>query len=124
MRPATSCASLRRFQVAGLQFGPLLLEALQVGFGGAQRLVLGQQEITRETVLHPDDIAHLAQLLDALQQHNLHRHNCSPTPVAQPCTNGRSARLRARLMARASSRCFFAETAVMRLGTILPRSDT
>ena len=31
---------------------------------------------------------------------------------------------RARLMARASSRCFFAETAVMRLGTILPRSET
>src|SRR5580704_2093899 len=27
-------------------------------------------------------------------------------------------------MACASSRCFFAETAVMRLGTILPRSDT
>src|SRR5450631_101692 len=27
-------------------------------------------------------------------------------------------------MARASSRCFLAETAVMRLGTILPRSDT
>ena len=35
-----------------------------------------------------------------------------------------SPRNRARLMARASSRCFFAETAVMRLGTILPRSDT
>jgi hypothetical protein len=27
------------------------------------------------------------------------------------------------LIARASSRCFFAETAVMRLGTILPRSE-
>jgi len=27
-------------------------------------------------------------------------------------------------MARASSRCFLAETAVIRLGTILPRSDT
>ena len=31
---------------------------------------------------------------------------------------------RERLMARASSRCFLAETAVMRLGTILPRSET
>ena len=37
---------------------------------------------------------------------------------------GQQARKRARLMARASSRCFFAETAVMRLGTILPRSET
>jgi small subunit ribosomal protein S18 len=31
---------------------------------------------------------------------------------------------RARLMAFASSRCFLADTAVMRLGTILPRSET
>ena len=30
---------------------------------------------------------------------------------------------RARLMARASSRCFLVLTAVMRLGTILPRSE-
>jgi hypothetical protein len=30
---------------------------------------------------------------------------------------------RARLIAWASSRCFLAETAVMREGTILPRSD-
>ena len=31
---------------------------------------------------------------------------------------------RARLIALASSRCFSAETAVMREGTILPRSET
>ena len=31
---------------------------------------------------------------------------------------------RARLIARASSRCFLVDTAVMRLGTILPRSET
>ena len=35
-----------------------------------------------------------------------------------------SARLRARLMARANSRCFFDETAVILLGTIFPRSET
>ena len=36
---------------------------------------------------------------------------------------GKRASWRARLMARASSRCFFADTAVIRAGTILPRSD-
>src|SRR5215211_4435797 len=41
-----------------------------------------------------------------------------------PITYGSRPRNRARLMARASSRCFFADTAVMRLGTILPRSET
>src|SRR5262249_19808392 len=39
-------------------------------------------------------------------------------------TYGNSPRKRARLMARASSRCFLADTAVIRLGTILPRSET
>ena len=39
-------------------------------------------------------------------------------------TYGIKARKRARLMALANSRCFLAETAVMRDGTILPRSDT
>ena len=38
-------------------------------------------------------------------------------------TYGSRPRKRARLMAFASSRCFFADTAVMRLGTILPRSE-
>jgi hypothetical protein len=39
-------------------------------------------------------------------------------------TYGSSPKKRARLMARANSRCFFADTAVIRLGTILPRSET
>src|SRR5262245_51240961 len=39
-------------------------------------------------------------------------------------TYGSKPRKRARLIARASSRCFLADTAVMRLGTILPRSET
>ncbi len=38
-------------------------------------------------------------------------------------TKGSSARLRARLIARANSRCLLAETAEIRLGTILPRSE-
>ena len=42
---------------------------------------------------------------------------------AYAVTYGISARKRERLMAVASSRCFFAETAEMRDGTILPRSD-
>ena len=47
-----------------------------------------------------------------------------PLPLTvQLIMKGINARLRARLIAVASSRCFFAETAVIRLGTILPRSD-
>ena len=56
-----------------------------------------------------------------------------PAPVAalsvresarrQRITKGRRPRNRARLMAAESSRCFLAETAVMREGTILPRSE-
>src|SRR5712671_4736271 len=42
----------------------------------------------------------------------------------QRMTYGSNPRKRARLIALASSRCFLADTAVMRLGTILPRSDT
>ena len=38
-------------------------------------------------------------------------------------TYGNRPRKRERLMARASSRCLRADTAVMRLGTILPRSE-
>ena len=41
----------------------------------------------------------------------------------QSITKGISARLRARLIAVASSRCFLADTAVIRLGTIFPLSD-
>jgi hypothetical protein len=36
---------------------------------------------------------------------------------------GKSAKKRARFIAFDNSRCFFAETAVMRLGTIFPLSD-
>ncbi len=44
-------------------------------------------------------------------------------PDPQRITNGSSPRKRARLMAADSSRCFLADTAVMREGTILPRSE-
>ena len=44
--------------------------------------------------------------------------------LAYRITYGKRPRKRARLIAVASSRCFFAETAVIRDGTILPRSET
>src|ERR1700730_3976631 len=52
------------------------------------------------------------------------RRRRAGAPADQRITYGRSPRKRARLMACASSRCFLAETAVIRLGTILPRSET
>src|ERR1700758_4731281 len=47
------------------------------------------------------------------------------TPMSRPYLTiyGRRPRKRARLMAWASSRCFLVDTAVIRLGTILPRSE-
>src|ERR1700680_5274178 len=63
--------------------------------------------------------------------------SCPPQPVSfasaaddcarlnpdQGITNGNNPRNRARLIAFDSSRCLLAETAVVRLGTILPRSE-
>jgi hypothetical protein len=43
-----------------------------VVLGGAQRLLLRQQEVARVTVLDVDDVAHLAEAADALKQNNLH----------------------------------------------------
>ena len=59
------------------------------------------------------------------------RRNATPVLREEPpsggrhhlMTNGSRPRMRARLIALASSRCFLAETAVMRDGTILPRSE-
>ena len=48
-------------EVAGLELGPLGLEALAVGLGGAERLALGQEEVAGIAVADADDVAHLAE---------------------------------------------------------------
>ena len=65
-------------EIARLELRPLALEALAVGFGGAQRLALRQQKVAREAVLDGDHVAHLSEAPDALEQNDLHvRHSCS-----------------------------------------------
>ncbi|KAG5729474.1 hypothetical protein E4T56_gene20938, partial [Termitomyces sp. T112] len=52
--------------------GALGFEHLAVGFVGAQRLLVGQQEVTGVTVLHGDDVTDVAQLLDTFEENDLH----------------------------------------------------
>ena len=58
---------IARFQLRALGF-----EIVEVGFGRAQRLLLRQQEVAGEAVLHLHHIAHLAELFDAFEQDHLH----------------------------------------------------
>ena len=60
------------FQIAGLKLGALIVEALLVGAGGAQRFALRQQEIARKAVAHLNGFAHLAQFGDAFEQNDFH----------------------------------------------------
>src|SRR5262249_60758610 len=59
-------------EVVGLQLGALLLEAGLVGVGGAKRLLLRQEVVAGEAGLHAHHLAHLAELLDALEQDDVH----------------------------------------------------
>ena len=61
-------------EVLGLQFGLHVLEALFVVRGRTKRLAAGQQKIAGETVFHANDIAHLTEFADALEQD--HFHSC------------------------------------------------
>ena len=63
---------LLQLEVAHLELGAVGLEALHVGFGGAQRLALRQEEVAGVAVLDGDDLAHLAELGDALEEYDLH----------------------------------------------------
>ena len=45
---------------------------MHLGRIGAQRLLAGEQEITREAVLHGDDVTDLAQLFNAFEQDHVH----------------------------------------------------
>ena len=43
-----------------------------IGFGGAERLALRQEKVAGEAVLDGDDVAHLAEAPNALEQDDLH----------------------------------------------------
>ena len=57
---------------ARLQFALHRLESRAIGVGGAQRLAARQQEIAGKTVLDANNVAHLAQSGDALQEDHFH----------------------------------------------------
>src|SRR5262249_57846362 len=59
-------------KVARLEVGLHRLEARAVLLGGAERLAFGEQEIAGVTVLDTDDVTHLAEPADALQQDHFH----------------------------------------------------
>ena len=75
-RPTFSASLLRsRLRASSCAFWRL--EIFAVGLGGAQRLLLRQQEVAGKAVLHLHLVAHLAELLDAFEQDHLHGR--SPT---------------------------------------------
>ena len=63
---------LLQLEVARLELGAVLLEALEVVGRCPQRLLLRQQEVARVAILDVDQVAHLAETADALQKNDLH----------------------------------------------------
>src|SRR6266850_4004024 len=95
-----------------------VLEVLHVARAGAERELLGDQEVAREAV---GDVAHFApaaDLGDVVEQDDFHGGAYS---VAE---YGSSATVRARLMAWVSWRWWRAQLPEIRRGMILPRSVT
>ena len=66
-------ASYALNDVVGFDLRPVGFEQLAVGFVRAQRLVVGQQEVTGKAILDGDDIADAAEFLDAFEQDDFHR---------------------------------------------------
>src|SRR3546814_7531862 len=58
--------------VVRLDLGAGRFEHLFVGGVRTQRLLVGQQVVTRVTVLHGDDVADGAQLLDPFEENDFH----------------------------------------------------
>src|SRR5690606_7272835 len=59
-------------EVPRLELGALALELLLVGFVGAQRLALRQQEVAGVAVLDLDGFAHLAEAGNAFEKNDIH----------------------------------------------------
>ena len=66
------CFSASTRGVVGFDLGAVGFEDLAVGFVGAQRLLVRQQEVAGVAVLDVHDIADPAQLLDAFEEDDFH----------------------------------------------------
>ena len=69
---------LLALQIIRLKLRLAGLELLQIPLGRAQRLALRQQKITGEAGPNIDHVAHLAELLDTLEQDDFHILHSSP----------------------------------------------
>src|SRR5690606_9654189 len=69
---SNACGRLTALLVPLLDLGALLLEAGAIGRGGAQRLLLRQQEVAGVPVLDADFVADMADAADALEQNDFH----------------------------------------------------
>ena len=63
---------LLALQIGGLELDAAPLELGAGCLGRAQRLAVRHQVVAREAVLDGDDVAHLTELLDPLEQDHLH----------------------------------------------------
>src|SRR5882672_9503841 len=73
---ADALGFLATLEAQNLERLTLRFEVGDVVLGGAQRLLLRQQEVAGVTGLHLHHVAHLTELGHALQQDDVHRHDC------------------------------------------------
>jgi hypothetical protein len=104
-----------RLFVAGLDLGALGVEDLQIGAGGPQGLVARQEEVAGEAVLDSDDVADGAEArrVRAELSWSSLLHDIGQQRQEAGALDGLGQ----------LTLLLLAETAVMREGTILPRSE-
>jgi len=69
---ANALSFFLKFKITSLQLYTLFFKFSSVRVGCTQCLALREQEIARVPILDIDDIAHLSERADPLQQNNLH----------------------------------------------------
>ena len=78
-------AALAALFVALFDVGALDCELAAVGFGGAQRLALRQEEVAGVAVLDGDFVADVAVTADALEQNDFHLFSNAVPAAARIC---------------------------------------
>src|SRR5262249_6425457 len=73
-------------EIARFELRFLSLEIVAIGLCGAQRLLLRQEKVAGEAVLHLHFVAHLAELFDAFKQYHLHGTLTSEHKEEAPCS--------------------------------------
>ncbi len=79
---------LAGLQIARLQLCLVAVEALAARLVGAKRHALRQEVVAREAVLDADDVAHLAELGNALQKNHFHVKLLAVPPMRLEAARG------------------------------------